>query len=205
MKTTSTLLILGAALLLSSCSSWQHADFSKRKYMKHFRESKFEFEKEASAAPQQRQEAVAVAVPEKGEVASRSLSGAVPEKAAVAACPPKPEGRRKTAAAAHNESKPFAVKHAEKNIPTLASTEQGSKKAPAIRAAKAVKVFKKAKEARDGKLLLLVILCFIPLGAALASYLHHNEANTHFWITLILCFTYFGGIIFGLLCVLDAI
>lgn len=55
------------------------------------------------------------------------------------------------------------------------------------------------------ELVLMVILCLFPFINLIPVYLHDNAITLNFWITLILDFTYIGGVIFALLVVLDVV
>lgn len=57
----------------------------------------------------------------------------------------------------------------------------------------------------DAKLIIMVILCLFPFINLIAIYMHDNDITLNFWITLILDFTFIGGIIFSLLVVLDIV
>ncbi len=64
----------------------------------------------------------------------------------------------------------------------------------------------KRKGENGAKLVILVILCFFPFINLIPVYIHDgNKITLNFWITLLLCFTLLGGIIFSLLVVLDVI
>jgi uncharacterized membrane protein YqaE (UPF0057 family) len=71
---------------------------------------------------------------------------------------------------------------------------------------KKYKADKKAGRAAEGetnKVLLVILALIIP---PLAVYLHQNEINTKFWISLVLTLLFFlPGVIYSLLVVLDAI
>ena len=68
---------------------------------------------------------------------------------------------------------------------------------------KRLKSLRKHGSADDRKLLLVILSVIIP---PLAVYIHQNELNTKFWVSLILTFCFwFPGVIYSLLVVLDAI
>ena len=63
-----------------------------------------------------------------------------------------------------------------------------------------------AKSNSDTNLIVLVILCFLWWLNLIAVYIHDGKNITlNFWITLLLDFTIFGGIIFSLLVILDVV
>lgn len=58
----------------------------------------------------------------------------------------------------------------------------------------------------DNNLIIQIILCFLWWFNLLAVYLHDGKKITlNFWITLLLDFTFIGGVIFSLLVVLDVV
>lgn len=68
------------------------------------------------------------------------------------------------------------------------------------------KILYKGKQADDTNTILLVILCILWWLNLIAVYLKDGrKVTTNFWITLILNFTYIGGVIFAILVVLDII
>lgn len=63
-----------------------------------------------------------------------------------------------------------------------------------------------SKKGGDDNLILWIILCFLWWLNLIAVYLHDGKDITlNFWITLILDFTFIGGVIFSLLVVLDVV
>lgn len=54
-------------------------------------------------------------------------------------------------------------------------------------------------------LIILIILCFLSFLNLIAVYIHDGGITLNFWITLILDFTFIGGVIFSLLVVLDVV
>lgn len=62
-----------------------------------------------------------------------------------------------------------------------------------------------AKGKSDGNFVLMIILCFFWWLNLIAVYMHDGGITTNFWITLLLDFTYIGGVIFALLVVLDVV
>ncbi|MGZ3900414.1 MAG: hypothetical protein ACXVNM_06355 [Bacteroidia bacterium] len=66
--------------------------------------------------------------------------------------------------------------------------------------------FKSGKASSDSNLIILVILCFLWWLNLIAVYIHDGKKITlNFWITLLLDFTFIGGVIFSLLVVLDIV
>lgn len=66
--------------------------------------------------------------------------------------------------------------------------------------------FKSGKASSDANLIILIILCFLWWLNLIAVYIHDGKKITlNFWITLLLDFTFIGGVIFSLLVVLDII
>ena len=62
------------------------------------------------------------------------------------------------------------------------------------------------KGSSDSNLILLIILCFLWWLNLIAVYIKDGKTITlNFWITLLLNFTFIGGIIFSLLVVLDVV
>ncbi len=61
------------------------------------------------------------------------------------------------------------------------------------------------KKGSDSNLILMVILCFLWFFNLIAVHMHDGGITTNFWITLLLDFTFIGGVIFSLLVVLDVI
>ncbi len=63
-----------------------------------------------------------------------------------------------------------------------------------------------AKKGESGaKLVVMIILCFFPIINLIPVYIHDNGITLNFWITLLLCLTVIGSIIFSLLVVLDVV
>lgn len=62
------------------------------------------------------------------------------------------------------------------------------------------------KGSSDANLIVLIILCFLWWLNLIAVYIHDGKDITlNFWITLLLDFTFIGGVIFSLLVVLDIV
>jgi cobalamin biosynthesis Mg chelatase CobN len=73
---------------------------------------------------------------------------------------------------------------------------------------------KKAKNKRSmssnsadsgAKLIVMIILCLFPLINLIPVYIHDSGVTLNFWVTLILCLTLIGSVIFSLLVVLDVV
>ncbi len=63
-----------------------------------------------------------------------------------------------------------------------------------------------AKGSSDTNLIIMIILCLFIFINLIPVYLHDGKSITlNFWITLLLDFTFIGGIIFALLVVLDVV
>lgn len=103
-------------------------------------------------------------------------------------------------------SKKIATK---KQTPTQATTSFKAKNLILPPAAK--KFFKKtennkSKGRSDSNFIVMVILCFFDFINLIPVYFHDSKKITlNFWITLLLDFTYIGGVIFALLVVFDIV
>ena len=98
------------------------------------------------------------------------------------------------------------INEAMKEFRSLSKKEKKEKVKEAKKVLKQLKAEKKSGKLADGDVdtaLLVILAIFIP---PLAVYLHQNEINSKFWISLVLTLIFWiPGVIYSLLVVLDAI
>lgn len=102
---------------------------------------------------------------------------------------------------------PAAIKAAVHEFKTLSRHERRERLKEAKKVLKQYRADKKAgaptTDADTNKILLVILAIILP---PLAVYLHENEINTKFWISLVLTLLFWiPGVIYALLVVLDAI
>jgi hypothetical protein len=192
------ILFISATLLLSACSS--NFGLMKRRYTKgyyvssarHHQAEKHAVETRKAQAKQQPEEVETIVVSSPAEILNQAPVAA--RKQAIAS----PAASSKKAARAA-----IATIKKEKKA-DAASTLQLMQKPDSYRAVKQEKNLEKASDA-DTKLIIMVILSLFPFINLIAIYMHDNDITLNFWITLLLDFTFIGGIIFSLLVVLDIV
>ncbi|MES2680248.1 MAG: hypothetical protein V4635_10200 [Bacteroidota bacterium] len=103
-------------------------------------------------------------------------------------------------------------KQPEKTVTALASTRSANNFSKSSILALKPLVLSKAmktdasKGDKDALFIVLVILCFFWWLNLISVYIHDGKKiTTNFWVTLLLNFTFIGGIIFALLVVLDVV
>lgn len=100
----------------------------------------------------------------------------------------------------------FATKNTKVHEMT-SSTKEVKAISPSIKPISISKnILHSSKKDSDTNLILLIILCFLWWLNLIAVYIHDGKDITlNFWITLLLDFTFIGGVIFSLLVVLDIV
>jgi hypothetical protein len=192
------ILFISTALLLSACSS--NFSLMKRRYTKgyyvssarHYQAEKHAVETRKAHAKQQPEEVETIVVNAPAEILNQSISYRIPVaalgQAITSPAAPSKKAVRSTIAPIKNEKKVDAFS-------TLRSLQKPVKQE---------KNLEKASDA-DVKLIIMVILSLFPFINLIAIYMHDNDITLNFWITLLLDFTFIGGIIFSLLVVLDIV
>jgi hypothetical protein len=187
------ILFISATLLLSACSS--NFGLMKRRYSKgyyvssarHHQAEKHAVETKKSLVKQQPEAVETIVVNAPAQILNMAPAAA-PEQIMASPAAPSKKAARPTIASVKIEKKVDA-----------ASTLQALQKP-----VKQEKNLEKTSDA-DTKLIIMVILSLFPFINLIAIYMHDNDITLNFWITLLLDFTFIGGIIFSLLVVLDIV
>ncbi len=186
-----SILFVAAVLLLSACSS--NFSLMKRRYTKGY----YVTSSKHTATPKHAT-----------EIRKNPAAGGQPEVVIVTSSAPT------TDVAAPAKANQNYAAPASSSTKRSASPSQAAKKAAPVKETKhlqaakqeAAKDIQSKKVADSGaKLIIMVILCFFWFLNLIAIYMHDGDITLNFWITLLLDFTFIGGIIFSLLVVLDIV
>lgn len=187
MKKTSSLLLLALAAMLgiTSCSSWKHSDFADRKYMKKFKHTKFEFDKDVTTRTAEEATAVEAVETAPTEITEQTSTDPVlettlrqvPEVKAIATEEPVAVQTIAAAPVAKQEKIAFNVRNIKPRFGKLAM-----KKHHQITAEPIVEV--------------LLAIFLPPIGVLI----HDDGITSHFWVSLLLTLLFWlPGAIYALL------